>query len=294
MATRRWAGTSTTWAADANWAGGTTPTAGDTIYLIDSTQAIGAQQIGGTVTFDVLVVDQSMTGTIGSTAVGTSSYLQIPIAIGGELRIGGHEGPGTPNGSSLIKINTIDNAGTIIVENSGSPSDTSKPPVYLLANNTSATIEVRKGTVGIAYDVGEVAVISSLGTSFVTNKNSDAKVYVGSGVTLDSVNQDGGVINLGSDQAITSGITIDAGTMDVVGSGAITTINQRDGTANYKGTGTITTLNLSGGFADFTKSQQARTVSNLNLDASGRISYDPDIVTISALAATKPVTLSAI
>lgn len=47
-------------------------------------------------------------------------------------------------------------------------------------------------------------------------------------------------------------------------------------------TGTITNLAVDGGLCDFTKSQQARMVSNAPQVRGGEIRYDPNVVTLTA------------
>ncbi len=86
--------------------------------------------------------------------------------------------------------------------------------------------------------------------------------------------------NLLSSAATT--INVNGGTLQTEGSGAYTTVNNTSGTFISNSTGTITTLNVSGtGISDFTKSQEARTVTTAKLDPSGTFKYDPSVITLT-------------
>lgn len=289
MAKNIWIGTDTAgdWDVAANWSLAAVPGAGDDVYLEHSTQSVTTGFNPATpATYASLNIAQSYTGQIGD----STNYLQVESSI---VRIGYNDGPGSPQGSTLIKLDLGTVTTAITVEDTKASSD-SRPTVRLKAVHASSTLTVRRGSVGVAFDTGEASTLASIGTTYVINRATDAKVYIGAGVTCPLINQDGGEITDASDIATTT-ITVDAGTLKTVGSGAITTINHRGGTGTYNGTGTITTLTISGGFADFTKSLAARTVTNLTIDAGGRLAYDTTILTLTnGVVSTKPVTLSAI
>jgi len=270
------------WSSADNWDGGAVPggAASQNVYLDNWTEDIlyGLDQSGIANTLDSLNSDQSFTGKIGPDgATGyAGDYLQIKATV---LNIGQHNGPGTPSGSGRIKIDLGSTACTVNIHNAGNPADPNKPAIRLLANNAATTIEVHKGKVGIAWEPGETSTVGTITESFVTQKGSDADVYIGSGVTLTTFNKTGGDAVLGC--AATT-VNNDGGNMTTVGSGVIATLNITAGTITSNSTGTITALNTTGtGVIDLLKSAAARTITTAKIGDTGKIKYDPSVVTMT-------------
>jgi len=289
MATKIWLGTDTgnvgKWATAANWSPSGVPANGDDVYLINSSQDVTADWDQSAVALNSLNIAQSFTGKIGD----ASNYLQIGAS---SVRIGYNDGPGTPAGSSLLKLdlgNTT--APTVVIENSGVSSDDEVPPILLLVVNAAAVIEARKGKVGIAFDPSESSTVGTIVSSYVNQKSADADVYIGEGVTLTTLNIKGGDVILPCGVTTINGYD---GTLKTVGSGAIAAINAKGTVMTLNSTGTITTLIITGGTADFSKSSQARTVTTLKLDDKGKLIYDPNVVTITnKVDSNDPVILQA-
>lgn len=272
MATKIWVGTTDDWNVAGNWSPAGVPVNADDVYIENSTQDIASTLDQSAVTLDSLNIAQSFTGKIGT----TSAYLQIGATI---VRIGYHYGPASPAGSGRLKIDLGAAAAAVTVYNTGStPTETNKPCVRLLANHANTTIEVRKGKVGIAFDTGETTTIASCTVSYVSHKNTDAEVIIGSGVTLTTFEQTGGDNIL---QCAATTANAEGGSLLTAGSGAITTLNAKDGDVISNSTGTITTLTITGSNVDLTKSAAARTVTNCTLDEPGSLKVDPGVVTFT-------------
>jgi len=277
MADRNWIGLDTPgdWSVAANWAEAAVPIDGDDVYLTNTSQSVTTGFAQGAIALNSLNISQSFTGDIGD----ASNYLNIGAAT---VRIGYFHGPGNaPNGSGLIKLDLDDDddtAATVIIENSGTPTDQDLPAIRLLTIGAT-TVEVNKGSVGIACEPGETSTLATVTIGYVGNKAADAEVLIGAGVTLTTLSKTGGRGVLGC--AATT-LTNDGGTVLTTGSGAITTVNVGGGTGECNSTGTITNLNVDdAGHADFSKSSQPRTVTNPKVDPNGKITYDPSIVTMT-------------
>lgn len=288
MATCIWIGTNAgnegDWATAANWSGAAVPVTGDNVYLEASSQSVTAGFAQSAVTLASLNIAQSFTGSIGD----ADDYLAISATL---LNIGYNYGPGTPAGSPLIKLALGLNASTVTIFNTGTSSDSTKPPVRITATHASNVLEVRKGKVGVAIETGETSQFATITASYTTQKTTDSDVYIGSGVTLATLDQRGGdvVMRCGA-----TTVTVDAGTLTTEESGAITTLTVNGGTVTSNSSGTITTLAINGGTVDFTKNGTDRTVTNLKLNPGGTLKHDPSDTTFTNWTEPdNPVVLSA-
>ncbi len=273
MATKLWVGTDTPgdWSVAANWSPSGVPIAADDVFLTNSSQAVDLGLDQSLVTLASLTIDQSFTGNVGTIA----AYLQISATV---CTIGNNYLTGNPAGSQLIKIDFGSNAAAVSVLNTGVSSDLNLPTARFLCNHASTTIEVRKGKVGIAVETGETSTLLTATVGFVTQRLTDADLFIGDGVTLTNLNQNGGDVTC---QSAFTTATLDNGMLIVVGEGAVTTANVRGGTYVSNSSGLLGTLNITGGLADFSKSAIARTVTNAKIDAPGKISFDSSIVTFT-------------
>lgn len=294
MATRTWIGTDSgnegDWDTAANWSGAAVPVDGDDVYFENSSQGVTEGFDQADIALASLNIGQSFTGAIGD----ADDYLDIGAAA---VRIGYWDGPGNrPNGSGRIKLNLDDDdntAATVIIEDTGTPTDADLPSVQLLLIGAS-TVEIRKGSAGVACAPGETSVLTSAHVGYTTNISGDADLLIGAGCTITTITKTGGDLILKC--AVTT-LTNDDGDLMTTGSGAITTVNVNGGTAVLNAIGTIAALNVQdSGIADFTKSAQARTVTTPKVDPSGTIKYDPNVVTmtnkIQPIAASGAVAVS--
>lgn len=273
------------WDYATNWSPAGVPVATDNVYLENSSQSVLTGLDQSAVALGSLNIAQSFTGVIGTAL----AYLQITAAI---VNIGYHFGPGQAAGSSLLKLDLGTTAATIIVFNSGISADTTRPAIRLKYVNAATALEIRKGEVGIAIETGEVSTGSVITPSYVDNIESDAKVYIGSGVTLGTLTKKGGYCILRS--AVTTIINY-AGELVTEGAGAITTLTAKGGNVISNSTGTITNcVSNEKGTIDFTKSAQPRTVTNCTIDDEGAIKADPAVITFTnKVIFNKPTKLQA-
>lgn len=228
-----------------------------------------------------LTIEQSYSGTLGS----PTEYVIVSALV---INIGGHTGARVPAGSGRIKLRIEQEATdlcTINVHNSSSSgADTPLPPVQLLSVHTGAStittiLNVYRGKVGVAVgDPAETSELVSVNVSYVANRDSDATVEIGPGVTITTVTKTGGHVDL---SCAATTVENRGGTLTTRGSGAITTMTASAGTVKSNSSGTIANLNADGGLVDFTGSSAARTVTNTNRRAAGRIRYDSDVITFS-------------
>ena len=278
MATRTWIGTGAApndWTHPDNWSPSGVPTAGMHVYFEDSSvdcNTVSELDQSG-VNLGSLNIDQSYTGSIGTASTPLQS--QTPI-----LNIGYHNGPGTPTGSPLLNIDLGADATDITISNTGTSADTTKAPVQLLNTNSSSTLIVYKGKVEVATGPGATAEFSKITVSYDTNVATDTDVFIGSGVTLATLDCLGGDTIL---ECTATAATISAGTLLTLGSGAIATLNVNGGTVTSNSSGTIATLNVlnGSGTIDFTKTNAARTVTTAKLGPTGSMKFNTSYITIT-------------
>ena len=277
MATKIWVGTDTGNEGDigtaANWSPAVLPTTGDDVYFQDSNQDadIGLADLTG-IELGAVHIKKSYTGTIGDSS---DTYFQFECA---SLDIGAQDGPGTQAGSGKLLIDIEAKAATVTVWDTGSTSVAGKPALRLKATHADTTIEIKKGLVGIASEPGETATVATITGGYVANPSSDVRAWIGSGVTLTTLSQDGGEIVLGC--AATT-VTVAAGVLTTRGSGAITTLNVYGGVAYPESSGEITTANCKGGTTDFTRDKTARTLTSLIPQKGALVKYISTVLTIT-------------
>ena len=227
--------------------------------------------------------------------IGTSTAFLILGAPTGRTVIGEHLGIGSPTGSQRIKLDYRNHSGgtsgDIYIENSASSgADASLPPIQLLADDSDIDLFLRKGKVGVAIGVGQTATLGNILLTYVASKSSDADIQVGPGLTLTNFKQAAGQgeIHCGGTLIEKTG-----GDLVILGTGTWTTLTNEGGNAYPQSSGTITTINDNGGLVDLTRSRDARSVTTINRRGSGRLAYDPAVVTVGTLNTNGPVVLAA-
>ncbi len=287
MADKLWVGTDSgnegDWSVAANWSPSGVPASADDVYLRDSSQAVTAGFAQSAVTLDSLNIAQSFTGQI-------ATHLAIGATV---LDIGRHDGPGSPSGSSLLKIDLGTAQSAVTIHNSGNPTTSTASAIQLLAVHVATTVVVAKGKWSLAGGYGEVSTVASIFASFVTNSKTDVQSVIGAGVTLTTLDA------CGQTYMACAATTINnwGGTITTSGSGAIATINNY-ASAILNGDGTVTAYNgQADSSADATRLPLARTFTNIALARGASIKIDPDYVTvtngITTIAAAGPVTIEA-
>jgi hypothetical protein len=262
MAAKYWLDTAAdgNWSTATNWSGGTVPVNSDDVYLENGSRDITLGLAQSAVALASLNIAQSWTGAVGS----ASAYLAIGAT---KARIGYHDnGTSQPAGSGRIKVDFGSSNVAVVIENTATtPTDTDLAPVRLLLNHSSATVEVRNGTVGIAatYEtetstVGEVSVTGSA-----------ASLKMSDGVTITTLNtKAGNVVANGALPALEQ----TGGTLTVNGSGAVGSAVVDGGTFIHRTTGATTTLAIGrAGTADLSQDARAKTVANCTMQAGATL-----------------------
>lgn len=183
----------------------------------------------------------SYTGLIGLPEKNEDYYEYRPtyLAIGATtVNVGQGEG----NGSPRIKLDTGSVQTAVNVYRTGVTTDTAQGAFIWKGTHASNVMRVYRGSVAIAPIVGETATLATLTVGYVDNQSSDARVYVGPGVTISTLNVFGGIVEIDSGATITT-INQQGGQLVIRGSGGVTTASLSGGTLDYRSTGTIATLN---------------------------------------------------
>lgn len=260
--TGTWTGTGNTttnlgnadFAIKANWVEGIVPVAGDDVTLVSGNLSYGLQQ--ATVLTGKLTIANTWTGAIGATA----EYLvSAPTAFICSANA---------SSSSPMYVNIGSAAIAPLINSTGSPA--SGYGLYLLGS-AMTTVQFVSGSLGIALNAGETATATTL-------SNLNGTVETGTGLTLTSFSQANGT---GTVNAAATNLTVSAGTLTTLGTGAYTTVTVTStGLFIGNSSGTITTLKRLGGTSDFTQSAVARTVTSESY-SGGVIKFLPTVLTIS-------------
>lgn len=283
------------WSSVDNWSTGAVPGAAGSqdVYIENHSADIlyGLDQSGISNALDSLNFLASFTGKVGTNgfAGAAGAYLEIKATA---VNIGAHNGYGSPTGSGRIKLDLKATASTVTVDKTATPTDAGygKAAVRLLADNAATVVNVRKGSVGIATEPGETTTIATVNVDYVSSVAGDADVYIGAGVTMTTLTQNGGDVIA---QCAMTTANANAGTLLTTGSGAITTINANGATITSNSTGTVTNVNIESGIVDTLKSSAVRTFTNVTQNA-GTLKHDPDVLTLTnGIVATARVQLTA-
>jgi hypothetical protein len=279
MPTREWKGTTDDYETAANWTTATVPIAGDDVVLRDSAQAIATNLDQSAVVLNSFTVEQSYTGNIGSYADSAVTYLQIATPL---LEIGRHDGYSSPTGSGqiLLDLGSSTACTATILNSATTATDTSIMPIQIIAAHAGTKLFIKKGKIGIANAIaGETSTIDTIDVGYISSKASDALVTTGSGLTLETWNQTGGVAILRS--GTTRALLLLDGKLSTEGTGTHDAISMSGGELVSNSTGTITLLHVYGGTADFLRSAQERTVTETKLWPGAVLKLDPAVVDLT-------------
>jgi Ni,Fe-hydrogenase III small subunit len=277
MATKVWVGTDSGNEGDygtaANWSPSGVPIAGDDVIIANTSQSITGTLDQSAVALTSIIIDQSFTGVIGSSA---SDFLQIASAT---AVIGQRRGNiGTFTGSKRLNLD-FGSSTACQVEIYGTAStaqDTNRTPCRIQAANASTDIKVHNGSVSVSDDSDDTSTVGDIVVKGGT-------VTAGAGMTLSNVTVTAGTCNVYS--SIATLATVKGGVLnmyDGVSANTIATCTVSDsGIVNHYATGTITTLNCNGGTTDLTGNNDAKTVTTVNLDRDATLVIDTSVVTLT-------------
>lgn len=271
------------WSNAANWSGAAVPVDSDDVYIDEGSSDIKYGLAQSAVTLTSLTIGQKYTGRIGLPVLnsdGTTSYFEYRatyLAISATtVTIGTDDGAG----SGRIKLDTGSNACTLNLLNSGNSAEQGRAAVIWKGANASNAINVTKGTLDVAPFPGETATLPALRVGFRDNPRGDATVRSYSGVTLTTITQSGGSLQI--DGAVTT-VNQTGGELIVL-NGNVTTLNVDGGECRYRGAGTIATARVgSKALLDFTQNLRSRTITNqVPMYRQAKLYDDAGTVTFSA------------
>ena len=277
MAKKTWVGTDSGNEGDygtaANWSPSGVPIAGDDVIIANTSQSITGTLDQSAVALNSIIIDQSFTGEIGNSS---SDFLQIASAT---AVIGQRRGNiGTFTGSKRLNLDFgSSTACQVEVYNTASTAqDPNRTPCRIQAANASTDIKIYNGAVSLSDDSDDT---STVGDILVQGGTCTA----GSGMTITNVTVSGGTLNIYS--SIGTLARVKGGTLnayDGTSANTIATCTVSDaGIVNHYATGTITTLNCNGGTTDLTRTQDAKTVTTVNLDSDATLIIDTANVTLT-------------
>lgn len=228
------------WDNTANWSTGAIPVNADTPTIEGSDVSILYGLDQSAVSLTSLNILSTFTGTIGLPTRNSNGYAEYR---GTYLQIGVttiNIGQGSGAKSRRIKHDAGSVACAWNVYGMSQPIETGIEALLVKGTSASNTLNVTEGTVGVAVYAGETADLSGLlRVGYEQNQASDAKVRCGSGVTLATVAQTGGQVEINSNMTT---VTRTGGTMTHRGASTITTLNNFAGTFINESTGTFTTV----------------------------------------------------
>lgn len=278
------------WDNAGNWSPAGVPSTGDTVVIQNSSVDILYGLNQSAVTLANLQIDMSFVGGwIGLPNWNSNKYSEyrqqyLQIGVSGQVVIGNGKG----SGPTLLKFDFGTQAFSMLVNGCGTNQDPTLPAILVKGNRASGSSQINcyKGKLGVAMFAGETATVDTIRQGFLTNKNSDSYVFVGSGVTVTTWQKDGGdgVLN-----APIATLRHEDGTLTVLDGLTPTTVGTLSlvgGSLTDRATGTITTLTVgTGAIYDRTDDSRAKTITNTTLygkseflDPHGSITFTNPIV----------------
>jgi trimeric autotransporter adhesin len=250
------------WDNAANWSTNSIPANGDDVVFSSGNVACTYNLTQSSITLESLILYQGYTGTIGlplSNNKGYYEYRPTELAVSATTI---NVGQLTGQGSGRVKLNVGVNACTLNIYATGQPLDQGNPALTWRGTSGSNVVNVNKGQVGIAFFPGNTATVESLNIGYVSNVTGDAQLTVGAGTLLTTVTQNGGNVTLYGGMTT---LLVTAGACVVYGTGPVSnlTVNQ-SGSVTWNSTGTVggNPVVADKGVLDFSKDQQAKTVTN--------------------------------
>lgn len=264
------------WDNPANWDVGTIPANGDDVYLDFTSDEIKYGLAQSLVTLNSLTAPSSFQGKLGlpdNSPSGYVEYRDTELQIGvTTLIVGG--GPG--QGSGLIRINGGAVASTVRVWSMASTSETNRMAFRWRGTNAANVFEGYGGSCSIAIEGGRTANVSG------GLKIAGAQVRVGQGVTIATLTQTGGGVELNSN--VTT-LYKNGGDTVVYGTTAIASLTADAGATYWRSQGGISTLLALGGGAalDFSGDLRAKTITpEVQLYAGSSLTDPGGVVTFTA------------
>lgn len=288
------------WGSAQNWSAATVPVSDDVVIFKDSSIPLLWDLDQAAIALDGLYIHQSYTGKIGlpqnaftqsadgGTTVSThweyrTTHLTLDVtAADGPVEIGQNLSASAANGSQRIKLSIAAAANIRVYNTASSSAETGLPAVRLKLGSASSNVYVIKapGGVGIAAEIpGDT---STVGAVQVSDTSTSSRVYVGSGTTITSFEQNGGDNVLQAAATVTL-VEVNGGNLQLNGAWTATTLEVNGGKVNALDKVAVTTANLYGGTTDTQQSNEARTWSTVNFYPGATLKGDSAKLTITTL-----------
>lgn len=271
------------WNNAGNWSNGAVPVTGDSVYLRASAIDIlyGIDQ--NAVTLALWDVDSTYTGKIGLPDFNANGYVEYRDTFVKISATTAYCGRGAGTGPGRFRWNAGANQTTFKIYGTGTPDDGVPAAIDFVGTHASNAITVQRGTVAFGLKPTIACTVLTLGIGSKDNPNSDATVFCGYNVTLGTLNQNGGTVE------VWNGLTtanVTTGTLTASG-GAFTTINNDSGTVNYDTSGTCGTyVGGTSSLLDCSRVNVARTFTTASFDADSSFRDPSKTVTFGGSGAT--------
>lgn len=260
-----------------NYSANGVPTGGSDTLIFDNGSVDVRWGLDYATTLTNITKYKSYTGNVGLSEVNTdntakpyheyrTTYLTCTACTTVNLEVG--DGPG----SGRFKLNTGSAAASAInIFGRGNRLEQGVPAILWKGTHASNTVNNVAGDLGVAFFGGEVATILTLTTG--DGPVSNASTVCGSGVTLGTVNMNGG--NQETNSAITAAVQNGGKWVHKLGTVTALTVNG-EGIFYPVGAATITTLTLNGGTLDCTTGNASFVVTNTVTMTKGSKYLDPN------------------
>jgi hypothetical protein len=228
-----------------NWSTGTAPATNDDLVFRNNATPVkyGLSQSSITPASISIQASYAQGGRIGLPRTNANGYTEYRAT---ELTIGANGAGGTNlvidigfgegQGSDLIRLNTGTKRTLLTINQTATSGETNLPSVCWRGTHVLNSVQILRGSLGIAVEPGQTAVVATLQQGFVENQTSDSSVECGSGVTLGTVTKSGG------DAICFCGIASvqnTGGTIEVAGAGNVVLVDIQGGTFYASTTGEL-------------------------------------------------------
>jgi hypothetical protein len=133
-------------------------------------------------------------------------------------------------------LNTGTKRTLLTINQTATSGETNVPSVCWRGTHVSNSVQILRGSLGIAVEPGQTATVATLLQGYVENQTSDSSLECGSGVTLGTVTKSGGdaICFCGIDSVQNTG-----GTIEVAGAGNVVLVDIQGGTFYASTTGEL-------------------------------------------------------
>lgn len=255
----------------ANWEGAAAPADGDDVVFDAGSSDVLFDLDQNAITPASILVDVGYKGRIGLPDTNADDAVNTYAEYREKYLRYGNSGDAQTitvtirGGAGRIKLNTGTAQAVWNVNDSAQPLEDNVPSVLFKGTHTSNALNVSRGDVGVAPFAGETANLAGVNVGYKTNRAGDARVRLGSGVSLANATivQTGGTLDINSATSGSATITQYDGTL-TINAGAQTGLAIRGGQCIYNSNGTLggATVVSGDGHLDFSQDLRAKTVTN--------------------------------